>query len=65
MSWASEIREFKRALILQALQDNDGNRTKAAKSLGMNRQHMQRQMRKLAVPIRCHLGNKAWRELRC
>ncbi len=47
MTSATKIEDMERVLILQALRENDGNRTEAAKSLGIGRRTLQYKLKKI------------------
>ena len=49
-TWHVAIAAFKRALIERALADAGGNRTRAARSLGLQRTYLLRLMREMGVP---------------
>ena len=49
-TWHAAIAAFKRALIERALADAGGNRTRAARSLGLQRTYLLRLMREMGVP---------------
>ena len=50
VTWHAAIAVFKRALIERALADAGGNRTRAARSLGLQRTYLLRLMREMGVP---------------
>lgn len=50
VTWHAAIAAFKRALIERALADAGGNRTRAARSLGLQRTYLLRLMREMGVP---------------
>jgi Bacterial regulatory protein, Fis family len=49
--WHESIRQFKRALLAQALGRANGNRTHAARALGLQRTYLLRLIRDLGVEI--------------
>ena len=49
-TWHAAIAAFKRALIERALADAGGNRTRAARSLGLQRTYLLRLMREMGPP---------------
>ena len=49
-TWHAAIAAFKRTLIERALADAGGNRTRAARSLGLQRTYLLRLMREMGVP---------------
>ena len=50
LTWHVAVAAFKRALIERALADAGGNRTRAARSLGLQRTYLLRLMREMGVP---------------
>ena len=49
-TWHAAIAAFKRALIERALADAGGNRTRAARALGLQRTYLLRLMREMGPP---------------
>ena len=49
LTWHAAIAAFKRGLIERALADAGGNRTRAARSLGLQRTYLLRLMREMGV----------------
>jgi hypothetical protein len=49
-TWHASIAAFKRALIERALADAGGNRTRAARALGLQRTYLLRLMREMGGP---------------
>ena len=50
LTWHAAIAAFKRGLIERALADAGGNRTRAARALGLQRTYLLRLMREMGVP---------------
>ena len=50
VTWHASIAAYKRALIERALADAGGNRTRAARALGLQRTYLLRLMREMGVP---------------
>jgi DNA-binding NtrC family response regulator len=48
-SYEEELRDFKRRLVVQALQKSNGNKVEAARSLGVARGYLHRLIRDLQV----------------
>ncbi len=49
--WHASIRSFKQRLVAGALERADGNRTHAARALGLQRTYLQRLIRELEVHV--------------
>jgi DNA-binding NtrC family response regulator len=49
-SYEEELRDFKRRLVIQALQKCNGNKVEAARSLGLARGYLHRLIRDLQIP---------------
>jgi transcriptional regulator with PAS, ATPase and Fis domain len=50
LSLKDSVEQFKRAMIEKALNDFNGNKTKAAAQLGITRQNLQNMMRRMNEP---------------
>lgn len=68
--WAREIRDFRRRLLTEALEQAGGNGARAARALGIRRQEFYAYARRLGVPLvtrryvkAAETGNAEWREL--
>lgn len=64
MTYHQWIKQCKRDYIAQVLLKAKGNRTKAAKFAGVNRQYFYRLLRRHNFPVLAvRRGNDAWRQL--
>ncbi len=47
------VKDFKREFLLRTLEASNGNRTRAAKILGLQRTYLHRLIRTFSLPISC------------
>ncbi len=52
ITYSEAVREFKKAFLLTALKENDGNQSKAAPELGMHRNSLARTISDLQLDVR-------------
>jgi DNA-binding NtrC family response regulator len=50
-TWHEQVRAFKRDLLTAALERSCGNRTHAARALGLQRTHLMRLVRELEITV--------------